>query len=220
MAVLGSTTLWTIGREGKGGNNMDRSFKYAWPVAIILVLLFPLMAVGQDLTLTDDGKVPGKPFQALQEQIDDLQQQIFDLRFSCPTPAYSASAEGMVMTSTPAVVMSKTLPPGEYASTISMGFQYPVSYGVVPDCWAFVECSLTDADGKILAGGVGGNVVGIATHSATSIIGLDGETDTTVVLTCFLGCEWCPDYIPNDDYPDPTLMMGGANWTFIRVGHN
>ena len=42
---------------------MDRSIKYALPVAIVLVLLFPLLVVGQDLTLTDDGKVPGKPFQ-------------------------------------------------------------------------------------------------------------------------------------------------------------
>ena len=196
---------------------MNRSPNLTVSILTILLLLLPLSAMGQDLTLTKEGKIPGRPFEALQEQIDDLQQQILDLQLECVSPAYSTESNSVLMTEIPTIVMSKSLPPGEYVSNISMGFQYPVSYGVVPDCWAFVECSLTDSDGNILASGVGGNVVGITNISGTNIIGLTAEPQTTVVLSCFLGCEWCPGYIPNSQYPDPTLMMGGADWTFIKV---
>jgi hypothetical protein len=51
-------------------------------LAIIATLAFGFSAAaqGQDLKLTSDGKVPGQPFQALQQQIDALEEQIAQIQ--------------------------------------------------------------------------------------------------------------------------------------------
>ncbi|CAB1057870.1 hypothetical protein D1BOALGB6SA_2626 [Olavius sp. associated proteobacterium Delta 1] len=41
-----------------------------------VVFVLPLFAAAQDVVLRSDGKVRGRPFKVLQQQIDDLQQQI------------------------------------------------------------------------------------------------------------------------------------------------
>ena len=44
-----------------------------------LLLLLPSVGEAQDVTLTPEGKVPGKPFQILQGQLDDLQNRVTEL---------------------------------------------------------------------------------------------------------------------------------------------
>ena len=46
----------------------------------ILGLFFTKNAFAEDVNLTSDGKVPGKPFEVLQLQVDNLQQQINNIQ--------------------------------------------------------------------------------------------------------------------------------------------
>ena len=48
-------------------------------LSIVMMVIFPLSVFAGDLELTQDNKIPGKPFQDLQDQINYLQQQIDDL---------------------------------------------------------------------------------------------------------------------------------------------
>ena len=49
-------------------------------VLVTFVFCISGFAYAGDVKLTSDGKVPGKPFQELQQQVDILKQQITDLQ--------------------------------------------------------------------------------------------------------------------------------------------
>ena len=52
-----------------------------WSVVTTAILILIMgTAYSGDVKLTTEGNVPGKPFDYLQQQIDDLQQQIDDLQ--------------------------------------------------------------------------------------------------------------------------------------------
>ena len=51
-------------------------------IFVSIFLIGTTLVTAGDVVLTEDGKVPGKPFEALQQQIDYLQQQINDMQTS------------------------------------------------------------------------------------------------------------------------------------------
>ena len=194
---------------------------------LVCVFVFSLSILANaDVALTQDVEVPGKPFEYLQQQIDYLQQQIDDLEQGCIPAAYSA--HGFVEDVTDAegkfsVVMEKQLPPGHYVSNISLGAQYQAeNHGWWHECWAFLECQIEVNGLPLSVGGIGGNVVGITTHSSTEVLELPlpppGEL-ITVTLSCRNGCELCL----TGDYPlpaEPPPLKVGGSWTFVEVVHN
>lgn len=50
------------------------------PVIVPCLLAISWPAQGENFALDENGRVPGKPFEALQQQINDLQQQVAELR--------------------------------------------------------------------------------------------------------------------------------------------
>ena len=58
----------------------------SWFALIVTIFCgYVVVATAGDLTLTQDGKVPGQPFQDLQRQVDELTQQIEDIQ-QIPAP--------------------------------------------------------------------------------------------------------------------------------------
>lgn len=82
--------------------------------AFALVLgIAPALAFGQDLTLTSDGKVPGKPFVVLQQQINALQAKldaIVHANESCPA---GQSVVGFDAVGDPVCALSPVGPQGD-----------------------------------------------------------------------------------------------------------
>ena len=172
-------------------------------LAISITAFILIFMVGTTLATAD-----GVPFEALQQQIDDLQEQINDLQQGCIPAAYSTYADPEVVEVEPRIVMEKLLPSGVYVSNISLGGKYG-NFGFDPECWAFLDCQIVDGVTNLpIAGGVGGNVVGIMTHSSTEILTL--QNNTIVALQCSEGSSLC------DYEPYPKLEVGGS-WTFIEV---
>ena len=178
------------------------NYKSVTIISIIVTAIFvmPLFSFAADET------VLGTPFQALQEQIDDLQQQINDLQQGCIPAAYSTNANLTVLTEEPVIVMQIPLPKGNYVSNISLGAKYG-NTGFDSGCWAYLNCQIVDGvTHSPIAGGVGGNVVGIMTHSSTEILTLN--EDTTVALECSEESPLC--------WYDTNIEVSGS-WTFIEV---
>ena len=167
-------------------------------IGIMMVILIPMVGVAEDET------APGVPFQALQEQIDDIQAGI--------AKAYSVNS-GSTVISTDTEVMSIDLPPGDYVSNISLGFRYTYA-GFEADAWAFVDCGIY-ADGNFTGYGLGGNVCGIMGHSTTQILSLTSDS-TTVTLRCELGSECCGEYCTACANEVDLELLSGS-WTLIRV---
>src|SRR4030042_127030 len=62
-------------------------------LALIALVLWVPAAYAADVTLTPDGKVPGTPFQALQQQIDQLKTQLQNIQLT-PGPQGPAGPAG------------------------------------------------------------------------------------------------------------------------------
>jgi len=162
---------------------------------------------------------PGRPFQVLQNQIDDLQQQINEIQPGSLCAAYSTHLTESIEIIPDefyedVVVMSITLPKGDYVSTISLGVQYQAAgHGFWPECWAYLDSSIIDLNtlNKIGNASVGGNVVGVLPRSGTNMLKLWEET--TVALTIKVDCIWC------QEFPETRLNILGGSWTLIKVEH-
>ena len=68
-------------------------------LAMVFMISLPVIAFAADVTLTSDGKVPGTPFQALQQQIDQLKTQLQNIQLTPgppgPTGATGAGIQGI-----------------------------------------------------------------------------------------------------------------------------
>jgi len=167
--------------------------------AIIFVL--PLFAVAQN----------GKPFQALQEQIDDLQQQLEAVQTG-PVKAYVTKNGAIDLT--PNIdhsVMTLTLPEGKYIYTITIQASYYPNDLYNPLSQTFLECSfLYDNEPSGLGHHVGGGVNGTDTHALTTedeITPMFGD-EVEVTLVC--------EHEPFDT--GETMTINSAVWTAIKVG--
>ncbi len=191
------------------------NYKSVTIISIIVTAIFvmPLFSFAGDET------VPGTPFQVLQKQIDDLQEQINDIPPGSMCAAYSTThLIEKIIESTEfyedVVVMSITLPEGDYVSTISLGVQYQAEgHGFWPECWAFLDSSVINLNTLEMIGSasVGGNVVGTLPRSGTNMLRLWEET--TVALTIKVDCIWC------QAFPDTPLNILSGSWTLIKVKH-
>jgi len=63
-------------------------------LAVLAMLLLPVIAFAADVTLTNDGKVPGGPFVLLQQQINDLKIQLDNIQL-IPGPQGPVGATGV-----------------------------------------------------------------------------------------------------------------------------
>ena len=70
-------------------NNLKSAIFY---VALILICGVFIANAG-DVVLTEDGKVPGKPFEALQLQIDELRQQLSEIQVNSGIHVYDATGQ-------------------------------------------------------------------------------------------------------------------------------
>ena len=191
------------------------NYKSVTIISIIATVIFvmPLFSFAGDET------VPGTPFQVLQGQIDDLQQQINEIPPGSMCAAYSTThliqkIIGHAEFYQDVVVMSITLPEGDYVSTISLGVQYQAAgHGFWPQCWAFLDSSIRDFNTMDIIGSasVGGNVVGTLPRSGTNMLRLWEETN--VALTIKVDCIYC------DDFPETPLNILSGSWTLIKVEH-
>ena len=90
--------------------------KLSIAICLLIVVSCYSMAMAQDVNLTQDGKVPGKPFEEIQRQIDDLNSRL-DLLLgqSCPEGSYMTGIDinGNIM-------CSETTPPPSGETTYNM----------------------------------------------------------------------------------------------------
>ena len=64
-------------------------------VPILLAMSWP--AQGENFALTENGRVPGQPFEALQQQIDLLQQQVAMLQARLAADDFRATSDGQMV---------------------------------------------------------------------------------------------------------------------------
>jgi hypothetical protein len=183
-------------------------------VAIISVGLFawPALVLGGDLTLTSDGKVPGKPFEFLQQQINALQQQIDE--FEAGTVKLYENKKDLALPdlepNTPTAVVTIDLAAGVYLTTVTIGAVYWGSpegyYDAARPGW--LDCWFEDSEGTQITGHhFGGNVIGMQTHSITMSLVL--ESDTTAKVMCSNESLWFT--------PVNNMGISNAIWTAMEV---
>ena len=187
---------------------MNRTQVYILTIIAMVAFTWPMTAGGQDVGLTSDGKVQGKPFVALQEQIDNLQLQINNIEAGL-VKAYVTknNIHGLPPGVENAVnLMSLNLPAGEYVTTMTIQASYYPGGVYDPDSQTFLACSFVDAEGNPVTGHlVGGGVNGTDTHAITMELTL--FADTEVFCRCM--------HDPFDD--EETMDINSAVWTAIKA---
>jgi len=192
---------------------------------LVCVFVFSLsIFANADVALSGDGRVPGAPFAYLQQQIDDLKEQIYNL----PTGEVKAIA-GKQMPNFPPLekgepplnVITLDLPAGDYVSTTTVNAVYfggPWMETPEYTGWTYsadnpgvLSCKFVDDNGNQLTGhGVGGNVIGQTTLSLT--MELHVWNDTIAILQCENTTPW-------GNYGIHEIGIGQANWTLIKVDY-
>lgn len=183
------------------------NYKSVTIISIIVAAIFvlPLFSFAEDET------VPGVPFQKLQEQIDDLQEQI-DAVQTGPIKAYV----GKQMMNFPplgpdeiASVITLELPIGKYINTITISAAYFGGEGGTfsasdpghLSCW-FVDDENNEITGHLIAG----NIIGVDTIALT--MELELWEKTTAILKCQNVELWT----------SADMAICQAIWTAIKVG--
>jgi hypothetical protein len=146
---------------------MNKHFIYITVLVVTVAFTFSGAVVGEGVDLTPDGRVPGKPFQDLQQQIDELRQQISTIQDS-KVEAYVAKNGDIVMQpNSEADVMNMTLPMGAYINTITISAgNYPPTNNNTPI--SLLDCSFVDSQNIPITGDlVGGHVYSHESYAIT-----------------------------------------------------
>jgi hypothetical protein len=189
---------------------MNRIQVFIVTIIAMVVFILPLSVCGEDLVLTSDGKVPGKPFVALQKQIDNLQLQIDEIEAG-PVKAYVTKNGGVVLL--PGIknavnLMSLNLLAGEYVTTMTIQASFYPGGFYVHDTQTSLSCSFVDGDGNQVTGHlVGGKINGTETHAITMELTLFDETEI------FCRCS----HVPFNEYADEPMDINSVVWTAIKA---
>jgi hypothetical protein len=174
----------------------------------IVAFVFSVNLFAQDLTLTTDGKVPGKPFEALQQQIDALQIQINDV--NNPVLAFTNSSYlDEFPQDTTMDIINLDLPAGHFIMTITMGASFFHDGVYNADYHTYMHCDFVDDEGSLVTGyGFGGGFTGHDSLAKTIPISIDEPTN--IILRCEHSCGY-DDPLPNDP------LSYSIEWNAIKV---
>jgi hypothetical protein len=187
---------------------MIKTYGYMIAALVFLVFTWPIIAVGEDVVLTSDGKVPGKPFQALQQQIDELQQQIDDIHVGIVKAYVTKNGDIELAPDEKVDVMTLSLPEGKYINTITIGAGYPPPWQDDSSS-SFLECAFVDSQGFPVTGDlVGGNVFGLNSFAITLELEFSLPDTNDVVLQCK------SDPLGDMEY---NMTIYHTEWTAIKV---
>ena len=152
---------------------------------------------------------PGRPFQVLQNQIDDLQQQINDIQTGSVKAYTNSSHLNLFPQDEERDIITLSLPEGEFIMTIVMGATFFHGGLYDADYHTYLHCDFVDEEGEKVTGyGFGGGVVGHESLASNIPLTLFEATDIT--LRCSHNCGY-DDPTPNDP------MSFSIVWTAIEV---
>ncbi|MDB4304014.1 hypothetical protein N9934_04425 [Desulfosarcina sp.] len=183
---------------------MNRTKLYIVAIIAMAAFIWPIAAGGQDLGLTSDGKVPGKPFEALQQQIDELR----DIQ-TITTKAYTNNSGCEFPQEEWRDIISLSLPAGHFIMTMAINATFWHGGIYNPGFHTYLECKCVDANRDLIPGcGAAGGVAGH--DSLVQTIPLSLYEATEITLKCYHNCGY-DDPTPNDP------MSMGIVWTAIEV---
>ncbi len=189
---------------------MKKTQCFLMSIIIIVLTIQPFSANGADIILTSDGKVPGKPFIILQEQIDSLQAQIDNLEKGV-VKAYVNKGGGIALQPGDAnaiSLVSLNLPAGDYISMITVQATFHPGGSYVHDTLTSLSCSFEDLGGNPITGHLfGGNVTGQYSHGITMELSLYQDTEI------FCKCK----HNPFSEYAEEPLDINSIVWTAIKA---
>ncbi len=115
-----------------------------WTVVTTAILILTTgTAYSGSVELTSDGKVPGKPFEYLQQQIDNLQQQIDNIPGSEPT-RFTDMGDGTIRDNDTGLIWLKDANCRSLPFTDTLGRADWVGAGLTAEALADGTCGLTD----------------------------------------------------------------------------
>jgi hypothetical protein len=174
------------------------------------VLGLSLLAVAQDVILTPDGKVPGKPFEALQQEIDDLQQQINDMQTGTVSAYETKSNVGYISSGEENAVdvLTLSLPAGIFINTITLNANWYPGDMYVHDSFTDLYCEFVDPHGNSVTGDPVEEMVN-GTDILAKTLALTPSEPMVVILSCW--------HRPKRGDEGEPIRMGNAVWTAIKV---
>jgi len=158
---------------------------------------------------------PGVPFQVLQNQIDDLQQQIDGIQKESVDAFFANGYSNEIkLTDDWVEITSTSIPGGNYVGIITVSASY---YGAVdppgyydPNSHAYFSCKCTDKsanpDFDFHFSKIGGMAISTMTHSRTWLFDISDTSEMS------LSCK--ADFLQNEEAP---LAIPSATLMFIRI---
>lgn len=179
---------------------MKKALTLSITIFVSIFLITTLVTAG-DVVLTNDGKVPGKPFQDLQMQIDELREQMQNSTFK---GYFTADGDISLYQENQFVdVLVLNLPEGSYVSNMTL------SVSSLPKRAYYLDCKFkNDLTGVDLTGLFG--VSFAHPQQLAHTWGFNLFEDSSVVLTCLHYHESVTPYVSKS-------IIHRAEWTVVKV---
>ena len=180
-------------------------------MVVAAIFLMPLFAFAEDET------PPGLPFERLQNQINDLQQQIEAIQEVPIIKGYRADSwhSGTLAQSenVRTEIAAIELPAGgQFLMSIELGVAFRQPNSPDYECTTFLDCACFDENGIVAPGfGVAEGISNVEHVTNSFILTLEGDPNTRTKLTlqCKHYCGYCP--------PAQPLQMMGGTWIAIEL---